>query len=115
MTPPRQGEVWWTSLDPTRGSEIRKTRPALVLSNNAVHRLPLQLAIVVPLTRTRTGSALHVEVRTVQGGSERVSYALPEQVRSISQTRLLRRIARVSPAVLEATRSRVALLLRDDI
>lgn len=114
-TMPRQGEVCWTRLDPTRGSEILKTRPVLVLSNDGLHRLPLALALVVPLTTTRTGSALHVEVRLPHAASERVAYVLPEQVRSISHTRLLRRIARVSPAVLEATRDRLTLLLRDDI
>jgi mRNA interferase MazF len=115
VSTPRQGEVWWTRLDPTRGGEIRKTRPALVLSNDGLHRLPLELALVVPLTTTRTGSGLHVEVRLPHGTSERVAYALPEQVRSISHTRLVRRIARVSPAVLEATRNRLTLLLRGDI
>lgn len=112
---PRQGEVWWTRLDPARGGEIRKTRPALVVSNNAMHKLPLGLAIVVPLTTTRTGSSLHVEVRLPHGETERLGYALPEQLRTISRTRLTERIVRVSPAVLEATRNRVELLLRSDI
>jgi len=112
---PQQGEVWWTRLDPTRGGEIRKTRPALVVSNNGLHGLPLGLALVVPLTSTRTGSPLHVEVRLPRGDGERVGYALPEQIRSVSQTRLVELIARVSPSVLEATRARVGLLLRDDI
>lgn len=112
---PRQGEIWWTRFDPARGGEIHKTRPALVLSNNALHKHPLGLVMVVPLTKTRTGSSLHVEVRMRHGSSERIGYALPEQLRSCSQTRLTERIARVSPAVLEATRNRVALLLRDDL
>lgn len=112
---PRQGEVWWTELDPTRGGEIRKTRPTLVISNDGMHRLPRRMTMIVPLTTTRTGSLLHVEVRLQRGRTERVGYALPEQIRSVSHTRLTRRIARVSPAVLEATRNRVALLLRDDI
>lgn len=115
QTLPRQGEIWWTQFDPGRGGEIRKTRPVLVVSNNALHKHPLGLVMVVPLTTTRTGSSLHVEVRLRQNRVERVGYALPEQFRSLAQIRLTRRIARVSPAVLEATRHRVALLLRDDI
>lgn len=115
MVSPRQGEVWWTRLDPARGGEIRKTRPALILSNDGMHRLPLELAMVVPLTSTRTGSLLHVEVRLPRSGAARLGYALPEQLRSVSRLRLLKRIARVSPAVLEATRNRVELLLRSDI
>lgn len=45
---PRRGEVWWVNLDPTRGAEMQKTRPAVVLSSNRLGRLPLRL--VVPLT-----------------------------------------------------------------
>ena len=45
---PRRGEIWWVSLDPTRGAEMQKTRPAVVLSSNRLGRLPLRL--VVPLT-----------------------------------------------------------------
>lgn len=115
MNTPRQGEIWWIRLDPTEGGEIRKTRPALVLSNEGLHRLPLGLAIVAPLTTSRTGSALHVEIRLPHDGTERVAYALPEQLRAVSTTRLVRRVGRATPAVLAATRSRVNLLLRDDL
>ncbi len=45
---PRRGEVWRVSLDPAIGAEIKKTRPAVVLSRDAVGRLPLKL--VAPLT-----------------------------------------------------------------
>lgn len=45
---PRRGEVWWIALDPTVGSEIRKTRPCLVVGTDALSRLPVR--IVVPLT-----------------------------------------------------------------
>lgn len=115
MSTPRQGEIWWVHLDPTQGGEIRKTRPALILSNDGLHRFPLSLTIVAPLTTTRTGSALHVEVRLSHEGTQRVSYALPEQVRAVSHTRLVRRIGRATPAALAATRSRLNLLLRDDL
>jgi mRNA interferase MazF len=115
MSTPRQGEIWWVRLDPTEGGEIRKTRPALVLSNEGLHRLPLGLAIVAPLTTTRTGSALHVEIRLPHEGTERVAYALPEQLRAVSHTRLVRRVGRATPAAVAATRSRINLLLRDDL
>jgi mRNA interferase MazF len=75
----------------------------------------LELTVVAPLTTTRTGSALHVEIRLTNAGSERVTYALPEQVRAVSHTRLVRRIGRASPEALAATRSRLSLLLRDDL
>lgn len=42
----KQGEVWLVDLDPTQGAEIRKTRPAIIVNDDAVGRLPLK--IVVP-------------------------------------------------------------------
>ena len=38
MTRPRRGEIWLVDFDPTRGAEIRKTRPALIIQNDAANR-----------------------------------------------------------------------------
>ena len=55
MTPAR-GEIWWVRLDPTLGSEIRKTRPALVLTADVLNRMR-QTVVVVPLS---TAAASHI-------------------------------------------------------
>ena len=44
----KQGEIWLISLDPAIGAEIKKTRPAVVVNNNALGKLPLK--IIVPIT-----------------------------------------------------------------
>ena len=46
--PPLRGEIWLVQFDPSVGAEIRKLRPAVVISLDAIGRLPLR--IVVPLT-----------------------------------------------------------------
>lgn len=117
MSAPRQGEVWWADLDPTRGSEIRKRRPALVLSNDVLNAGSLGLAIVAPITTTPTGRKLHVAIELAGEGDgpSRRGYVLPEQVRSVSHQRLTRRIGRATGEQLAAVRGRVALLLRDDL
>src|SRR5437762_14096818 len=45
---PKRGEIWLVDFDPTRGAEIRKIRPALVVGLNSIGRLPLRM--VVPIT-----------------------------------------------------------------
>src|SRR6266498_5920817 len=50
---PRRGEVWWVSFDASVGGEIQKTRPAIVLSNNAANAA-LNRVVVVPITGQTT-------------------------------------------------------------
>lgn len=45
---PKRGEIWLVNFDPTIGSEIKKTRPAVVVSSDSVGKLPLK--VVVPIT-----------------------------------------------------------------
>ncbi|MDD2999610.1 MAG: type II toxin-antitoxin system PemK/MazF family toxin [Candidatus Riflebacteria bacterium] len=44
----KQGEIWQINLDPTVGAEIKKTRPAVIVNDNALGKLPLK--IIVPIT-----------------------------------------------------------------
>ena len=52
---PKRGEIWRVDLEPTRGAEMRKTHPAVVLSSDRLGRLPLRL--IVPLTGWNEGYA----------------------------------------------------------
>ena len=47
-----QGEIWQVNLDPTVGSEIKKKRPAIIINDNTLGKLPLK--IIVPLTDWKT-------------------------------------------------------------
>ena len=70
MTEPTimRGDIWWVSLDPTQGSEIKKTRPCVVLSHNTINRLR-RTVVVVPLsTAAKSHPPITVPVNC-QGGA----------------------------------------------
>ncbi len=84
-------EVWLVNLDPTVGSEIRKTRPAVIVSPDELNG-HLQTVIVVPLT---TGRAYPFRIATkVQGKS---GVAAIDQVRTIDKRRLVKRVSTLRP------------------
>jgi len=86
----RRGEVYWVHLDPTRGTEIRKTRPALVISPDDMNRV-LPRVIVAPLT---TGGQPLGCRPVVRFGGRRARILL-DQLRSVDKRRLGERMGEV--------------------
>ncbi len=113
MTAAHQGEVWLTDLDPVLGHEQAGRRPALVVSVDQLGTGRSELAIVVPLTRTDSGQRLHVQLDPPTGGLRAPSFAMPEQLRSISRHRLVERWGVVDGPLLVEVLRRARLLLRD--
>ena len=94
MTHPRRGEVWWVSFDPAIGGEIQKTRPAIIISNNAANSV-LNRVIVIPISskadRVYPGEAL-VEINGQQ------SKAMSDQITTASKIRLRNKLGALSNA-----------------
>ena len=90
----KRGEVWLVNLDPTVGAEIKKTRPAVIVSHDALGKLPLR--IIVPLTtwQENFGQAdWHIQVKASRSsGLDKTSSADTLQVRSVSETRLTKKL-----------------------
>lgn len=84
---PLRFEVWLVGLDPTQGSEIRKTRPCVVVSPDEMNR-HIRTVIVAPMTTATRPYPSRVEVEFQR---KRGQIAL-DQVRTIDKTRLLRRL-----------------------
>jgi mRNA interferase MazF len=99
---PRRFEVWLVSLDPTRGSEIRKTRPCVVVSPDELNR-NIQTVIVAPMTTRGRDYPTRVPVRFA-GKSGTV---VLDQIRTVDRTRLLRKLG----ALPSATSQRVSGVL----
>src|SRR5205814_4236355 len=79
-----RGDVWWVSFDPSVGGEIRKTRPAIIVSNNAANTA-LNRVVVVPLT-SQTDRVYPGEAVVLVAGKK--SKAMADQIMTASKQRL---------------------------
>jgi mRNA interferase MazF len=102
MSSPRRGDIYWVQLDPVVGSEIAKTRPALIISNNVGNEHAARV-IVAPITTGGLVKVYPFEVRinAGEGGLDRDGKVLLDQIRTVDKVRLGRRIG-----ALEAARMR---------
>jgi mRNA interferase MazF len=87
----KRGAIVWVDFDPTEGREQRGTRPALIVSSTDYLASVRGLAIVVPITSVDRGWPHHVLVEGDRTGLSRPSFAMTEQPRTISTSRITRR------------------------
>jgi mRNA interferase MazF len=101
--PPQRGEVWLVNFDPTVGAEIKKTRPAIVISSDAVGRLPIKL--VTPVTDWKdyfAGNIWHVRIDPDSAnGLSKPSAVDALQVRGLDLQRFIRKLGNVSATMLD--------------
>jgi mRNA interferase MazF len=103
MTSAKRGEIWLVNLDPTRGQEIQKTRPIVIISSDLFEPIPLRIAIPIASWQDKFSDRpfmVRIDAST-HNGLDRDSAGNVLQVRSLSTERFVRRLGRVSEDILQ--------------
>lgn len=108
-----RGEIWLIDLEPTKGAEIKKTRPAIIVKDSKIGTLPLK--IIVPITDWKSHYAtVEWMVRldpSPENGLTKLSAADTFQIRSIATERFIRQLGKVSNIALDEIAESLAIVL----
>ncbi len=112
MKSPQRGEIYWANLDPAIGSEIAKTRPALIISNDIGNQYA-QRVIVAPISSSSLGKIYPFEVHLNpgEGGLSKESKVLLDQIRTLDKSRLAQMIGTLSAERMEEVNHAIRISL----
>ena len=109
---PVRGDVWQVNFGKTEGHEQAGIRPAVVLSTTLFNQSPAQLAVVVPVSGTDRKIPIHIRIHPPEGGLDRESFAMCDQIRTVSTAvRFLRRYGSVAASTLSSIEYAVKVIL----
>lgn len=108
-----RGEIWLVNLNPTVGTEISKTRPCVIVNDNATGILPLK--VIVPVTDWKERYAARPWMvrleSTIGNGLTKTSAVDTFQIRSVSETRLIRNLGQLSELEIQLISQALATVL----
>ena len=109
----KQGEIWLVSLDPTIGAEIKKTRPAIIVNDNSLGKLPLK--VIVPLTDWKKRYEIAPWMVKIEPDKPnkltKISSADCFQIRSVAEERCVRKVGFVDHEIMNKIRKALATVL----
>ncbi|MGB8952230.1 MAG: type II toxin-antitoxin system PemK/MazF family toxin [Candidatus Aminicenantales bacterium] len=108
---PLQGEIWLVSLEPTIGSEIGKTRPAVVISNNRNNQFAETVTVIPITSKTEKIYPFEVFLPRKDVLLSQDSKAKANQIRTIDKKRLLRPLAKLPETLLREVKQAVLIHL----
>lgn len=112
-TIPRRGEIWLVNFDPAFGTEIKKIRPAVVISSDAAGKLPIKL--IAPITDWKDyfdANFWHVKIEpNINNGLTKVSAIDTLQLRGMDTQRLIRQVGKISESKMTEITLAIATLI----
>lgn len=101
MDYPKRGSVYLINFEPTIGAEIKKTRPAVIISNNVANQYS-SIVIVAAITGRGKPKFDEVSIKPPEGGISKPSVIQPNQIRSIDKRRLVKKLGDLSKKTVQA-------------
>jgi mRNA interferase MazF len=105
--PIKRGDIWWVSLDPTQGSEIKKTRPCVVLTHDTLNALR-RTVIVVPLS---SAAKPHPPITIPVTRQGKTAVVVVDQIRAVAKHRLKSKIEPIDQEELDEVCRAVSTIL----
>ncbi len=113
----KQNDVWLINLDPTIGAEVKKTRPAIIVNDNSLGKLPLK--IIVPITDWKDRYEIApwmIKIEPdIKNGLAKVSSADCFQIRSVSKDRFVKKLGTLPISIMDELRIGLSKVLSIDI
>ncbi len=110
---PKRGDIWLANFDPTVRAEIKKVRPAIVVSSDGVGKLPIKL--IAPITDWKeyyTGNIWHVKIEPDSANSlTKTSVVDILQLRGMDIQRFIRKIGECSSEIMEEVAATIAAVV----
>lgn len=101
-TNPKRGDIWLVQLDPTRGQEIQKTRPAIIINNDMFSSIPMRIIIPIATWQAKFQNRpfmVYIQ-QTQENGLDADSAGNILQVRSVTTERFIRYLGKISDNVM---------------
>ena len=109
---PQRGEIYLVSFDPTVGSEIQKTRPALVIQNDVGNQYsPITIVVAITSKFDLPPYPTEVIMEPTESGLSPTSAVVLNQIRSVEGQRLLKRVGKASPETMRRVDRAIAISL----
>ncbi|HLP91310.1 MAG TPA: type II toxin-antitoxin system PemK/MazF family toxin [Nostocaceae cyanobacterium] len=113
---PKRGEIWLTNFDPTIGAEIKKIRPAVIVSSDSVGKLPIKL--IAPITDWKEyfiNNIWHIKLEPDNQNNLTKDSAIDVlQLRGVDTQRFIRKIGQCSPEFMEEVAAAIAAVIDYD-
>jgi mRNA interferase MazF len=103
----KRGGVYFARLDPTQGSEINKTRPVLVISNNTNNQYSKTITIIPITSNTEVIRSFEVFITAGKANLPKNSKIKCDQIRTIDTSRILREVGHLSSEFMNETEAAV--------